>query len=196
MPKDPGYLKRLKEYAKGEFTTADFIAVEREMYDASDRASVVVLATLTEDAIELLLMNNMRGDLSAEDRRLLFGFDGVAGTFSSKVHLAYAMKLIGPKTRRELDLIRTLRNTFAHAKKAIRFDVPEVSAVCAELRFPDEPDADRPSGPLDLEAQKLSEPWCEARVRFHTSCRTLTNRMLLRTLGDVLSGATQSSRLP
>jgi len=52
----------------------------------------------------------------------LFGGDAPLATFSSKIKLAFALGLITRKTRRQLDVIRQLRNDFAHARGALDFD--------------------------------------------------------------------------
>jgi hypothetical protein len=190
MTKEPAYLEALKKYSRGEITSADFFVVEREMHGDSDRAAAVVLGTFTEDALRRLIARKLRPDLNSTDRKLLFGFEGVAGTFAAKIALAYAMALIGPETRRDLDLIRLLRNDFAHSQKPIKFNVPEVAAVCAELRCPDWQGVTVALGPLDIAAVRA---WIgdtnPPRDRYITACRTLSNRMLVQHFGDMISAA-------
>jgi hypothetical protein len=81
----------------------------------------------------------MRQDLNSRDRRQLFEFEGALGTFSSKIVVAYALRLIGPVTRADLDLIRFLRNEFAHSRIPFGFTTPEVRAVCDRFKIVDLP---------------------------------------------------------
>jgi hypothetical protein len=47
--------------------------------------------------------------------------------------MAYALGLIGPNARRELHLIRKVRNEFGHEPKPISFDHPPIASRCREL---------------------------------------------------------------
>lgn len=75
--------------------------------------------------------------MNSKQRRAVYDYDGPLGTFSAKIAVAYAMSAIGPIFRNDLDLIRILRNGFAHSKKSIKFDDAETAAVCAKLKTPD-----------------------------------------------------------
>jgi hypothetical protein len=185
MAEEPTYMRNLREYVKGGFTRDHYLAVEREVYGDSDRAAAVVLGTLTEDALRMLLERKLRRDLNSKDRKQLFGFDGISGTFATKITLAYSLELIGPETRRELDLIRFLRNNFAHCDKPIDFKMDVVMAICNELRVPDWPNASPPFGSLDLAADLVTSG-NRGRWRFILSCRTLSNIMMQRLINEYL----------
>ena len=51
---------------------------------------------------------------------------GPLGTFSAKIDLARALGLIDTQTRRDLRVIKDVRNVFAHAENPVRFASPEV----------------------------------------------------------------------
>jgi hypothetical protein len=138
---EKAYIRNLRRVTRANPTVADVEAVERELYRGSDRASVVMLGSFVEGFLERLLINTVRDDLNSDDRRQLFEFNGAAGTFSDKIMVAYAFKLIGPMTRADLDLIRLLRNEFAHSLMPISFETPEVQAVCQQFRLLDLPDS-------------------------------------------------------
>lgn len=44
----------------------------------------------------------------------LFRHNGPLSTFSARLDMAFALYLIGEKTRHDLDIIRDIRNDFAH----------------------------------------------------------------------------------
>jgi hypothetical protein len=107
--------------------------MEKEFYGQSDRACGVLNASWLEQSIELSIQRVLRPDYS----RKLFDFEGPLGTFSAKIMMGYAIGLFGPKTNHDLLLIRTIRNEFAHCQLPLRFDIPEVKAVCDHLIIPD-----------------------------------------------------------
>jgi hypothetical protein len=53
--------------------------------------------------------------------------------------MAYARKLFGDQTKRELTIIRYLRNQFAHSRMPIEFTTAIVKQCCAQLFYPDAP---------------------------------------------------------
>ncbi len=75
-----------------------------------------MFGSFVETALESLFRKVLREDLNSDDRGKIFGYDGSIGTFSSKIVVAYGLKLIGTTSRRDLDLIRVLRNEFAHSR--------------------------------------------------------------------------------
>jgi hypothetical protein len=67
-----------------------------------------------------------------------FDYDGPMGTFASRIAVAYALGIFGPQTRHDLDLIRHLRNQFAHCRNPLSFDMP-AAADCSHLQIPNVP---------------------------------------------------------
>ena len=50
-------------------------------------------------------------------------------TFSAKIRMGFAMKLYGERTFDDLELLKKLRNLFAHGRLAIDFNTPEVKSA-------------------------------------------------------------------
>lgn len=95
----------LREYAaKGELDEDHLRALEGEPYGTNDRAVVILYAALVENALQRLIANGMRKDINTADRRELFE------TFERVISLAFALNLVGPVSRKDLDLIRSIRN--------------------------------------------------------------------------------------
>ena len=65
----------------------------------------------------------------------MFRPDGALGAFASRIKIAYLMGLIDKPTKSELDLIRKIRNEFAHIRQDIRFTSPKVKGRCSELQI-------------------------------------------------------------
>ena len=59
----------------------------------------------------------------------LFGPMKPLSTFSAKIRMGFALKLYGERTFDDLELLRKLRNLFAHGKLAIDFNTPEVKSA-------------------------------------------------------------------
>ena len=55
------------------------------------------------------------------------------GTFSARIDLAYLMGLVSRSARRELHLIRKIRNRFAHEYTPLTLNDPEIANWCREL---------------------------------------------------------------
>jgi hypothetical protein len=194
MSKEPEYLRKLREYARTDLSFEELIAIEKELYGVSDRASAVILSTITEDTLRGLLLSKMRSSLNSGDRKQLFGFEGALGTFAAKITTAYALELIGPISRADLNLIRFLRNSFAHSRKPMNFEVPEVRAVCAKLKFPDLAQITVPWGPMHRLPEPEESDKDHPRTRYRLTCHNLTTRFIVMT-SPSLSGELASTDL-
>jgi hypothetical protein len=179
-----GPLKRLKDYGRDRHSIADLWAAENEQaYGTSDRALAVLMGAMVESHLESWLLFNMNPSLSKEDADRMTGPEGVIGTFSRKITLAWAFQLIGRHTRRDLDLIRHIRNEFAHTRRPIDFKLQEVADVCAQLSFCDLEDEIPISylqGAPDLEEAKSLK---NARTRYVVTCHGISWRMIRLYLG-------------
>ncbi len=72
-------------------------AIEKELYSrGNDRATAVILGSYVERSLQNRLMTVMRDHVDAENGKALSGEQGPLGTFSRKIIMAYALKLIGP----------------------------------------------------------------------------------------------------
>jgi hypothetical protein len=158
----------------------DLPAMELEFYTAGDRAAVILQASNVENILQGVIEKKMRQPLSRDLRERLFEGNGPLSSFASKINVAYALRLFGDVFRHDLDLIRELRNGFAHARHPMTLSTLQVAAVCKNLKLPD--DAQRRVGPQayydrfpDLAvAADQSHP----RTRFTVACHTISVRLL------------------
>ena len=183
MADERAYIRNLRALTRAEPEFKHLDALEQELYASnSDRATAVMFGSFLETNLERLLSKAMRDDLSSKDKRQLFEYEGAVGTFASKIVVAYALKLIGPVTRSDIDLVRFLRNEFAHSRMPFNFKTPEVSAVCDELKIVDFPSSIIPGGYLsrvsDKELKSAIDK-ADPRTRFVTPCHHLSYRMLV-----------------
>jgi hypothetical protein len=138
MVGEPAYLKAFKALGQAIPEDARLRTTEEEFYGESDRAAGILLVSMVEDALDAALKKLFR---SGAPFSKLFSYEGPLGTFSAKIELGYALSLFGEKSRHDLDLLRRLRNGFAHYRAPLHFDVPEVKAVCEHLVIPTLPGA-------------------------------------------------------
>jgi hypothetical protein len=175
----PAATKALTAFTRSDPLVNDSDDMEillKELFNTSGRVTAVMLGAHVETALERLLASCMRGDLNSDQRNRLFGFEGAVGTFSAKIIVAYAMKLIGPITYSDLNLIKLLRNEFAHSRRTFDFRTPEVVAVCNELKVPRLQDSsDSFQWRIGTEEQK-PESW----MLFVSACHNIAYRMLVK----------------
>jgi len=92
----------------------------------SDRGCVIFGAAHLEDDLKTLLRAHCLKDARAVKKVVdpLFHVYAPFSTFSAKIQVSYAMGLIEEQLHTTLDLIRRLRNDFAHERKAVSFQTP------------------------------------------------------------------------
>jgi len=87
--------------------------------------------------IELYLELAILTKLTKNDKdtiNILVGRDGPPGSFYAKIHLAYAMGIIDDDVCHDLNIIRNVRNAFAHAPSPIEFYTEEIESEVKNLR--------------------------------------------------------------
>jgi hypothetical protein len=112
----PAYLRAFKAYLASSPGFFDLPAMELEFYgNISDRAAVILQASSVENILQSVIETKMRKPLSNDLRDRIFEGNGPLSSFSHKILTGYALGLFGNVFRHDLDLIRELRNGFAHA---------------------------------------------------------------------------------
>lgn len=171
---DPAYLKAFKELIKSEPQFADLPLMELEFYGESARAVILLSSSLTELGLETALKRILR---PGKETDALFDFEAPLGSFSGKIKLCFAMRLFGTKTQHDFELIRQLRNGFAHSRHPLDFNTLPVAGMCKHLMLPDEhigympskiPSAYLKQG--NKEAKDLANP----KTRYVTACNIIT----------------------
>ncbi|WP_140420508.1 hypothetical protein [Novosphingobium sp. B 225] len=110
------------------------------MHMGGDRVSALIGAALVEDA----LVESIKAFLVYDEPKAALFYDQGApfGTFSNRIVAARAMGLLTEREQQDLDLIRDLRNQFAHALQPIGFGDEGIQMVCdklADYEYPDMP---------------------------------------------------------
>jgi len=103
--------------------------------EKNDRGAAILVVTNVENALRSCLQNVLANQNDQHDS--LFGINRPMSTFDSKIRMAYAFGIIGPEMRWNLDVIRSVRNAFAHSQIPITFETKEVAKAALLLRKPD-----------------------------------------------------------
>src|ERR1035441_4304254 len=133
MAGNPAYLEAFTEYTKILPGLEDQGEMDKEFYGESHRACVILQASW----VELIIERNLRTRLRWHGASRLFEANAPLSTFSNKINMAFSMGAFGEKTRHDLNLIRHLRNGFAHCRLPLYFKTPAVKGVCDNLSLPD-----------------------------------------------------------
>lgn len=109
--------------------------VAQNILKESDRGCAIVAAELLSEELEQLLRAYCRSDPADVKQTIdpLFSGYGPLATFSARINLAYSLGILPRPTRDRLDIIRRLRNDFAHEWGPLDFNDPKCAARLAML---------------------------------------------------------------
>lgn len=107
----------------------------------SPRGAVLTAAAILDSLLEELLRAFLAPGTGG--KKLLDGFNAPFGTFSSKIAAAHALGLINTVEFQDLELIRKIRNEFAH-EIHVSFKSTSVLDLCEKLRSSPEWDGNPP----------------------------------------------------
>ncbi len=105
---------------------------DKEFEDESDRAAVIISASMLERALETLLRSYLI-PVSGSSDSLFDGAYSPISSFSAKIDLSYRSGLISNRFARDLHIIRRIRNEFAHDVKKCKFESPHIRDRIIEL---------------------------------------------------------------
>lgn len=102
-----------------------------ELTEQTDRGAALLAAAYLDDALKEMLQKRFVGQQNETVKA--FQGNGPLATFSSRIMIAFLLGLITEMERRDMDLIRRIRNDFAHLHEAVDFSEPPHSQRCLEL---------------------------------------------------------------
>lgn len=98
----------------------------------SDRAAALMSAAYLDEQLKTLLNRKLVDDSKVKTR--LLGNSSAIDSFSSRIDLAYLLGLIPKNFRDDLELIRRIRNEFAHTAQKMDFETDSVRSRCFLLK--------------------------------------------------------------
>jgi hypothetical protein len=109
----------------------------------SDRGAAILAGSFVEHALGQFLRSKARDPKVADE---LFGPMGPLSSFSQRIAVAYAFSFIPEGQYRDFELVRRIRNHFAHHPLGVTFESSEVAQLtsklstvehCPESQYPD-----------------------------------------------------------
>jgi DNA-binding MltR family transcriptional regulator len=126
-----------------------------EIAISPDRAAAITAAAVLSDLLYLILLARMLKD----DRIVAHTLGSETFSLTVRIDVCYGLGLISEKERRDLHLIRKIRNAFAHSRKAVSFEDPGVRDRCRTLTLANEFWNRPESKPADTKLWFLSGSW-------------------------------------
>lgn len=118
---------------------AEFLPFLDVLNSESPRGGVLVAASFIENLLFKIIQAFLIEGKPQE--QILSGFNAPIGSLSAKIALAAALGLISERERRECDLIRRIRNKFAHNVHP-SFDDDDIKSLSFELTYRAKPYGD------------------------------------------------------
>ena len=131
--------EKIQEYLVAQ--TQKVVQFRQALTSESDRGCALFAAAYLDVCLSDLLYVSLVENKNI-DKDL---FEGTAplSNFSSRIKLAYYLGLISRSCRRDLDIVRGIRNDFAHKPEIISFETQSIRDRCKNLSFSyQEKDAD------------------------------------------------------
>ncbi len=142
----------LRDLSRQMPTDDEFLRIMTDIEHMDNRAAALVLASLIDNLLEFAIKFRfvpLKGD---DFDKLFRNPTAPLASFSAKITLAHALGLCDEVMRRQLDIMRSVRNAFAHTIMPVTFDDPLIAAECYRLDpvrlidIPYQPVEDSPKG--------------------------------------------------
>ena len=109
----------------------DIYRAFKEALAATDRAAAIAIFALVEDLLMHFLKMQLNPDIKGGHKALFEG-SGILSTASSRITLAASLYWIHAETYNDLNILRQIRNTFAHRIQAQSFlDKPIIDYIAS-----------------------------------------------------------------
>lgn len=141
---------------------SDWNAMVDFFKEESDRGAAVLVGGFVENFLGVFLKSFFVDPKIGNE---LFGAMGALSTFSQRIALARAFGFISQRSYDDLNLIRQIRNHFAHHPLDTSFDSPEIAKLTAKLVIP---------VPLP-EEQSMAAKW-DNRHKYTYACAAFCGR--------------------
>ena len=123
---DVGLLSSMRDISKDSI-----FRISRSFRSESDRSAAILAASLLEDQLRTLLQKLLVSDTHTAK---MFDTYGPLSTLSARCEIAYLMAIIPKDIRDDIDIVRKIRNLFAHRIEDVSFDTPPVCDLATNLK--------------------------------------------------------------
>lgn len=164
--------RSLRHLSTKQLAQDDYKGLIEEIQHTSDRTAAIVLASWVERTLEQFVLAALPRNDERTGKKLLER-DGPLGSFYAKIHLGFALGLYEEATRDNLDIVRAVRNAFAHSAVQITFETPQAAAEVDKLQL--RTDIERPA--------ELPTVMSEHRQKYAEACGHFAIVAHLRSIG-------------
>jgi len=126
--------RSLRDLSRSRIPSDELPTALREISGTSDRTTCIILSAMVERDLESLLL--VRLDIDTNDQNLvdlLFERDGALSTFYGNILFGMSLGLYDTEFKNQLDIIRRIRNAFAHSAMPISLLSTEVKREIDKL---------------------------------------------------------------
>ena len=95
--------------------------VMRDIFSRSDATSVIICSSVIDLILKELIEKRLVNDSKGRTEELFDDSNGPFNTFSNKIKYCYYSGIISKEIRDELNIIRKIRNKFAHSILSLTF---------------------------------------------------------------------------
>jgi hypothetical protein len=124
-------IRKLKRRIPGPLDGRRFARQIRR--EKNDRVTAISLCGFLDGCLKRAILHALPNETAGWR---LFEDRGLLESFGAKITMGHALGLYGNQTRRNLDILREVRNLFAHDITQLSFATPEIAHACTELGIP------------------------------------------------------------
>lgn len=99
----------------------------------SDRAVALIAATILENRLERIILDRFIDDKKIVKK--ITEFQGLMGSFSAKIDLSYMLGIYSKPAYNEMNIIRRIRNEFAHDLSVVDFRTHKIFEKVKSLKL-------------------------------------------------------------
>jgi hypothetical protein len=153
----------LKKLSRRRPLLGELIESVVDIQTDTDRGAALIAGSMLENALEDALQTLMRENMEPDELSDIFGRLGFLSTFSAKITAGYAFRLYGKQTKADLEIVKDIRNAFAHSSIRVAFDTESVRSATESIKF------------LERLKMEFGKPWppATARGKFTQTCHHL-----------------------
>lgn len=143
--------------------SADVTRMVEDLERETDRGVALLAVAFLDDVLDVMLRAVMVNEPEAVNR--LMGTGRALESFGARTHLAYCMGLLGRDVYHDVNLVREIRNDFAH-RQPTSFEAEEIRGKCQRLK---------------AAATVMADAGCTARERYTATVVMLANHLIVAT---------------
>jgi hypothetical protein len=124
----------LYDLSRERWVPGDYTKIAVELSQGSDRASAIVGGSILENSLTDILNSHFQTMDPSDVEDLFYKPTAPLQTFSAKIIIGHAVGIYGVKMREQLDIIRRIRNAFAHSMRPVEFEDELIARQVLRLR--------------------------------------------------------------